>query len=141
MTDSSPESPALLTLGCDEIDRDHRAFLELIAALRRAGDVDFPTMFRRLQEHTEQHFAREEQLMQTCAFPALREHKSEHVRVLGELHQFGQRAARGLLPFARAFVAERLVPWFELHIQTMDAALVVHMQRASGSSAEAMRRT
>lgn len=66
--------------------------------------------------------------MDTYGFSALLEHKGEHRRVLGELLQFEQRAKRGLVPFARAFVNERLLPWFELHLVTMDSALAAHLR-------------
>lgn len=115
-----------------EIDADHQAFVELIGKLAKADDVGFATLFDELVEHTEAHFARENGLMDASGFPATAEHQGEHRRVVGELKQFAERVHRGLVPFARAFVAESLVPWFGLHIATMDSALVAHL-RATGA--------
>lgn len=122
-------SQPLILLGHDVIDRDHGAFAALVAKLQCCSAVDFPTLFGELLEHTDEHFARENALMTESAFPALREHKGEHERVLGEFRQFKERVDRGFLPFGRSFVIERLVPWFALHITTMDSALVAHIQK------------
>jgi hemerythrin len=121
------QSPILL--GHREIDADHAAFSALLAEVASAPDVAFATVFRRLVEHTIEHFGRENALMVRSGFPALREHQGEHERVLGELHQFLKRVERGLIPFGRAYVRETLPPWFELHARTMDSALAAHLAR------------
>jgi hemerythrin len=118
----------LLLLGDDAIDRDHQTFLEMVQAMTDSDNVAFPTLFRKLLEHTEEHFNRENELMVRCGVPTLPEHKSEHTRVLGEFHQFMARVDRGFIQFGRMFVIERLVPWFEVHVPSMDVALVLHLK-------------
>jgi hemerythrin-like metal-binding protein len=125
----TPRKP-LVVLGHALIDGDHGAFLEAVSELIDSDNVGFPTLFRGLLAHTAQHFEREDALMVEHAFPALREHRAEHARVLGEFHQFMARIDRGFLQFGRLFVVERLVPWFELHVPTMDSALVAHLEKA-----------
>lgn len=61
------------------------------------------------------------------AYPGEIEHKSEYLRVLGEFKQFKTRVDKGMIVFGRSFVRERLQQWFQLHVTTMDSALVVHM--------------
>lgn len=61
------------------------------------------------------------------AYPGEIEHKSEHQRVLGEFKQFRSRVDKGMIAFGRSFIRERLPQWFELHVTTMDSALVAHM--------------
>jgi len=100
----------------------------LLNQLDSAANADFPVLFQQLYEHTEQHFDRENQLMKQVAFPAESEHKGEHQRVLGEFKQFKTRVDKGLITFGRSFVRDRLPQWFQLHVQTMDSALVAHIK-------------
>lgn len=121
-----PEN-AVTVLGNAEIDNDHRVFIALLNELAAAGNAQFPDLFRRLHELTEQHFEHETQLMRQSAFPAESEHAGEHRRVLGEFKQFQTRVDKGLTNFGRAFVKERLPQWFQLHVDTMDNALAAHL--------------
>lgn len=120
------EKNSLPIVGCDLIDRDHDEFVALLNQLDSASNADFPTLFRQLQEHSEQHFDRENKLMLQYAYPGEIEHKSEHFRALGEFKQFKTRVDNGMIVFGRSFVRERLPQWFGLHVTTMDSALVVH---------------
>ena len=67
--------------------------------------------------------------MDESRFPAIAEHKGEHQRVLSEMQQFYKRSKRGLTELGRSYIRERLPEWFNLHLQTMDMALVVHLQK------------
>jgi hemerythrin-like metal-binding protein len=119
------------TVGYELIDNDHDEFITLVNKLDTAGNADFPALFQQLYEHTEQHFERENQLMQQFAFPAESEHKGEHQRVLGEFKQFKTRIDKGMITFGRSFVRERLPQWFGLHVTTMDSALAAHIKNSS----------
>jgi hemerythrin len=110
------------TLGVVEMDATHREFVELADALLLACDDEFPALFARLAEHTRQHFEHEGKLMKNCRFPAIGEHNSEHLRVLGELAHFGRGVAAGRLGLARKYVMG-LPDWFATHLATMDSAL------------------
>jgi len=121
--------PACLTLGQPVIDADHHAFVRLVEEMKGCDDASFGSLFGQLLEHTEEHFARESELMASSQFPATAEHEAEHQRVLGELGRFRARVAGGSLTLARAFVRESLGAWFDLHIRTMDSALVAHLGR------------
>ena len=127
-------SETLLQLDYEPIDHDHAEFIALLDRLDKAGNADFPALFQTLYQHTEQHFEREQQLMQQSAFPALAEHQGEHQRVLGEFKQFKTRVDKGLVTFARGFVKERLPAWFQLHVSSMDSALVTHVKNAATSA-------
>ena len=125
------EKTASLVVGYDPIDQDHDEFIRLLNQLDDAGNTEFPDLFKRLLEHTEEHFDRENQLMEQFSFPAKAEHTGEHQRVLGEFKQFKKRVDKGLIAFGRSFVKERLPQWFELHASTMDGALAAHIQKQS----------
>ena len=116
------------TLGVAEMDATHQEFVALADALQAAGDDEFPQLFARLHEHTRQHFEHEGKLMKACRFPAIGEHNSEHLRVLGELAHFARGVAAGRLGSARAY-AKGLPDWFGSHLATMDSALAACLKQ------------
>lgn len=122
------EKANLHIVGHEQIDTDHDNFVSLLNRLDAADNKDFPALFRQLYEHTEQHFDRENQLMQQFSFPGAPDHKAEHQRVLGEFKQLKSRIDKGLIAFGRSFVKDRLPQWFGLHVTTMDAALAAHIK-------------
>jgi hemerythrin-like metal-binding protein len=119
---------AIHGLGVAEMDDTHREFVELAYALLVASDDDFPPLFARLHEHTRQHFEHEGKLMKACRFPAIGEHNSEHLRVLGELAHFARSVSAGRLGTARQYV-RALPDWFATHLATMDSALAGCLKR------------
>ncbi|WP_051961938.1 bacteriohemerythrin [Methylobacter sp. BBA5.1] len=125
------EKNGFILVGHDPIDYDHDEFVMLLSRLNTADNNDFPALFQELFEHTEQHFERENRLMEQSAFPAQTEHKGEHLRVLGEFKQFKKRVDKGMIAFGRSFARERLPQWFELHVTTMDSALAAHLNTRS----------
>ncbi|UCV05209.1 bacteriohemerythrin [Dechloromonas denitrificans] len=118
------------TLGVAEMDATHRDFVELADALLVAGDDEFPALFAELHEHTRRHFDNEGKLMKSCRFPAIGEHHSEHLRVLGELAHFSRGVAAGRLGMARNYV-KGLPEWFATHLATMDSALSACLKRTN----------
>ncbi len=122
---------AVQELGHGAIDGDHLEFVRLVTHLLGASSAEFPALFGRLVAHTEEHFARENELMRESNFPATGEHEGEHRRVLGQLYQFKERVDRGLISLGRALVTETLPDWLSLHVSTMDSALVAHLGRST----------
>jgi hemerythrin-like metal-binding protein len=125
------EKTGALIVAYDQIDNDHDEFISLLNKLDAADNTNFPALFQQLYEQTEQHFERENQLMEQFSFPGETEHKGEHQRVLGEFKQFKSRVDKGLIAFGRSFVKDRLPQWFGLHVTTMDSALVAHINKQS----------
>jgi hemerythrin len=119
------------TLGVAEMDVTHREFVDLADALQIADDAEFPAIFSRLHEHTRAHFEHEGKLMKACRFPAIGEHNSEHLRVLGELAHFARGVAAGRYGMARNY-AKALPDWFATHLATMDAALAGCLKQKAG---------
>jgi len=115
-------------LGVAEMDATHREFIAAADALLAASDEAFPALFAHLHEHTRLHFEHEGKLMKACRFPAIGEHNSEHLRVLGELAHFARGVAAGRLGTARAYV-KALPEWFNSHLATMDSALAACLKR------------
>jgi hemerythrin len=117
------------SLGVADMDATHREFVAMADALLVASDEAFPALFAELHEHTRRHFEHEGKLMKACRFPAIGEHNSEHLRVLGELAHFARGVAAGRLGMARDY-ARNLPTWFATHLATMDAALAGCLKRA-----------
>ncbi len=115
-------------LGVADMDATHRQFIDMADALLAAPDEDFPALFEQLREHTIRHFEHEKTLMKACRFPAIGEHESEHLRVLGEIAHFAGGLKRGRLKSAREY-ARGLPAWFATHLATMDAALAGCLKR------------
>lgn len=114
-----------------QIDLAHAEFVRLLNQMPQANNAEFSKLFAELAQHTEQHFNEENSLMAQSNFPATGEHQAEHQRILGELAQFKKRLDKGMVSFARAYAQEKLPDWFNLHIMTMDSALVAHLNRTT----------
>jgi hemerythrin len=115
-------------LGFDQMDTTHQEFISLVNRLNLADKALFQSLFAELLEHTQNHFDAESQLMDETGFPAISEHKGEHLRVLGELTRFAQSVQKGSITIARSYVREMLPDWFRLHTVTMDSALAAHIK-------------
>lgn len=123
----NPDDPKY-RLHVESMDQTHVEFIDLVNRLAAADKNGFAELILELVSHTEAHFEAERQLMLETGFPAIREHQSEHERVLGEMHRFSAKAAAGSTMMARAYVKEQLPPWFALHAATMDSALAAHIR-------------
>ncbi|MEY2631356.1 MAG: hypothetical protein RIR00_10 [Pseudomonadota bacterium] len=116
-------------LGVAEMDATHQAFVAQVDALLLAPDPDFPELLQAVLQHCRLHFEQEGRLMRHCRFPAIGEHESEHLRVLGELAYFGRAARSGRIRLAREYV-RHLPEWFAAHLATMDSALAACLRRS-----------
>jgi hemerythrin-like metal-binding protein len=125
---TTPLKPLFL-LGDEIIDRDHRGLHAQFQAVIDSDNVAFPTALRTLLMHTEQHFEREHELMAKYRYIGLRDHRTGHRLILREFQRCLERVDSGQLEFARTFVSERLVPWFELHVSSMDFVFVLYIQK------------
>ena len=109
-----------MTLGADAMDEVHRDLLAQMNALLNGSDSDVAQSMERLVELMERDFRGEEALMERIGYPGIRPHMEQHARVLAALH----RIEPGDVPAARAALV--LLPqWFEVHLATLDAALLV----------------
>lgn len=119
-----------------DIDQDHDAFIALVNKMQTATHAEFTALFDELVAHTEQHFARENKLMETYRFPAIAEHMGEHHRVLAELKRFKQRVDKGMIAMGHAYICELVPQWFALHVSTMDRALDAHLMKQKACLAQ-----
>lgn len=48
--------------------------------------------------------------------------------------RFADQLKQGKSMFARAYISERLPDWFDLHLKSMDSALVWHLEQTNAKS-------
>jgi hemerythrin len=129
---SEPVHAPLPPLEPSDVDATHQALTELIEGLIQADSAAFPSRFQALLALMRLHIAEEGGLMRASRYPGIAEHEGEHYRVLGELVQINLSIKRGHIALARAYVKGGLAPWFDLHMETMDAALTAFLKRPAG---------
>ncbi|MHC3994780.1 bacteriohemerythrin [Thiomicrolovo sp. ZZH C-3] len=116
-----------LTLGVAAMDETHADFLRLLDAVKQATGSDFIEGFSALVEHTEAHFAMEEEMMRSLAYYGLQEHHDEHETLLSEMRYFLQKA-RKLPPFGRSYIDDYAYEKFRRHIINIDAQLAMFLK-------------
>jgi len=132
------EPAGRFAVGFASIDRLHDECEARLAALGACVQdaTDASAALDALQEHLQRHFAHEESLMAASDFAPAACHQREHAMVLEVMAEVRRRYALGERePAGR--LAEALLEWFELHAQSMDAALAQWLVAAPRSVATA----
>lgn len=109
-------------LGNPVMDETHHEFVELLDALIRASDADFLSRLDEFARHSEDHFERERQDMESMHFPPMHCHQAQHDNVLAAVRDVRERVAGGDIIVGR-YLAERIAEWFPEHADFMDRAL------------------
>ena len=110
------------TLNHSEMDETHHEFIAEINHMLAVPDDEMLAAVDQFIDHTVAHFEQERVWMENTNFPPKGCHIGEHDRVLAIVQQVRQMVAGGDFAIGRR-LAEELVPWFNQHAQTMDAAL------------------
>ena len=111
------------------MDDTHKEFLDFYTKLLSADDESFPVIFEEFVIHTSEHFLNEDKLMEESKFPAIKEHRGEHQRVLNELKYFQEKVRSKKYSFARFYIKDKIPDWFRQHLATMDSALAFHLKQ------------
>ena len=118
-----------LALDLDLMDDTHREFVDLLAVVDRADDVQLLAAWQALVAHTDHHFAQEDAWMASTRFASGNCHSMQHRVVLQVMREGAARAQQqGDLQVLRV-MARELALWFPQHAQSMDAALALHLRR------------
>ncbi len=136
------EKSDLSPVALDEMNRTHEREVEIIHALHKliishqAGQPVLDDLEKAVDEfarHMEQHFAREEQLMEQSGFPAFHVHKGEHDRVRTELAPVfaAWSEQRDITPLAR-YLEDIHPAWAKNHIATMDMMTALFISQSGG---------
>ena len=116
-----------LALDLAEMDQTHREFVDLLAQVEAAPDAALLSHWRALVDHTDDHFSREDQWMQSTRFSSSNCHSMQHNVVLQVMREGAKRGEAGDLALVRQ-MAHELGIWFPQHAQSMDAALALHLR-------------
>lgn len=116
-----------LALDIPFMDDTHREFVDLLALVVNAADEDLLAAWKTLIAHTDDHFEREDQWMQSTRFSASNCHSMQHKVILQVMREGDKRGLNGELAVVRQ-MAHELGIWFPQHAQTMDAALALHLR-------------
>ena len=120
-------------VGFEPMDELHREFRDLLTALAAPEGGDYGAHLLALHEHLLRHCAIEEQWMKGSDFPSCACHRQEHEMLLEVISEVRRRCDAGDVEVVQRLAAE-LPRWFEIHANTMDAALAFHLRdRAPGS--------
>jgi hemerythrin len=102
-------------LAQDFMNREHETFVNLMMEAEDALLMGRFTLqhFRRLVQHSQEHFAHEEREMLAYHFPAYPAHKQEHEKVLATMTSLleGYEDDQNILPLLN-YVQEVLPDWF-----------------------------
>lgn len=110
------------TLNHPKMDETHHEFIAEINHMLAVPDAEMLAAVDQFIEHTVAHFEQEREWMESTNFPPKGCHIGEHDRVLAIVQQVRGMVEGGDYAIGRR-LAEELVPWFNQHAQTMDAAL------------------
>lgn len=117
-----------LALDLPVMDDTHREFVVLLAQVETAADDALLAHWRALVAHTDDHFGREDQWMQSTRFSSSNCHSVQHKVVLQVMREGIASGEAGELGVVRQ-MARELAIWFPQHAQSMDAALALHLRR------------
>ncbi len=123
-----------VTVAIDFMNSDHAEFVELLTRLNTALEQDsnetITALVTKLIEHTKEHFSHEEREMQRINFPPYPIHKNEHDQVISSLKNAAFDWDSGHNREAlQKFIADTVIPWFYLHVETMDSITAHFIQQ------------
>jgi len=117
-----------LALDLPAMDDTHQEFVELLAKVETAPDAKLLEQWTELIDHTDDHFGREDEWMQSTRFASSNCHSMQHKVVLQVMREGQKQGRDGNLSVVRD-MARELALWFPQHAQSMDAALALHLRR------------
>lgn len=125
-----------LATGIDQIDAQHRALYQQVAALHeamRTSRLDqVPAVVEFLQRYALEHFATEEREMAAAAYPGLAEHRRLHQRFVDEFLRQRALLDAGITPSAVVDLSQWLTDWLRDHLRRVDAEMARHLRAAAG---------
>lgn len=116
-----------LSVGFAPMDTLHKQFVERLTAVENAPDSDLATHWAQLIECTHDLFDRENRWMERTHFGSSQNHTLQHRVVLNVMREGLAQAKHGQNQDVRRMASE-LASWFAKHIQSLDAALALHLK-------------
>lgn len=117
-----------LVLDFPPMDDMHHELVDLLARVNTCNDAELPERWEALIVRTHALFGQEDKWMKTTHFSSASNHTLQHRVVLNVMREGLVQAQAGQLASVRG-MANELATWFAKHIQSLDAALALHMRR------------
>jgi len=115
-----------MSVGVPALDADHRCLVRIINLLRhvsgRHPGRTVETVLETLLVYSKFHFAREEEVLASCGFPAAVFHHGEHEGFSRRIHQLRDRYTGGDSPKVAKELLDYLTGWLAHHILIQDMA-------------------
>ena len=124
---SASDRSGALSLDLPFMDQAREAFVARLAIADAADDAQLPAAWREVVACTAENFAREDLWMQSTGFSSRKDHMLQHRVVLEVMREGIVQADEGRLLQVRQMVWQ-LRDWHSKHVQTMDAALALHLR-------------
>ncbi len=116
-----------LCLHISVMDEKHEEFLVLLQRIQSCPKAEFMPLFTQMIEHTKEHFAFEEEIMNANAFYAKQEHFDEHRSLLGEMEYFYEKAHKFPM-FGKSYINDYALDKFKRHIINIDSQLAMFLK-------------
>jgi hemerythrin-like metal-binding protein len=119
-----------MSIGIALLDDDHEIIMCLTIRLQnclegREDTASLAAICERLIAYMEFHQAREEKVMEACAYPNLEMHREDHTRFIHDVYDFMDRfAAQRDAAILREFLSY-LQEWIEQHVLAQDTGMRV----------------
>lgn len=117
-----------LELGFPPIDNLHRNLVDVLASAEECEDADVTAHWQALVACAQTLFENEDRWMKRTGFASAPHHALEHRVVLNVLREGLVMSRQGELAKVRTLTQE-LARWLPKHIQSLDAALALHLRR------------
>jgi len=121
-------------VGYEPMDELHEEFRDLMIALASPDVGDYGLPLVEIHEHLLRHCTAEERWMREYGFPAYDCHKQEHDMLLEVVSEVRRRYDAGDNEIVQR-LAQELPHWFEVHANTMDAALGFFLRNLAENAA------
>lgn len=125
-----------LVFGIERVDAQHKQLFELAATFEGNGEqIRMMKTLALLCGYVKEHFREEEQLLESCGYPQLAEHRRLHLQFKGMLFELLQNAKHMTLDEVANQVQYLINGWFYNHIMVTDLDYVplVKAKMASGA--------
>jgi len=128
LTSLSPEN--IPSVGIDFMDQTHREEVEIVISLKQKiknrlsaeqDETEITQLLKLWLEHTQAHFARENELMLETGFPAYSVHSGEHENALKHMQTVMDDWHQNKnIDRLKDYVFSLWPDWFMMHVNSMD---------------------
>lgn len=116
-----------LQLNIPKMDEKHDEFILLLDQVKSCKSQEFLILFEEMIQHTKEHFAYEESIMDQYSFYGRQEHMDEHTNLLNEMQYFFQKAQKIPL-FGKSYINDYAYEKFKRHIINIDSQLAMFLK-------------